>query len=117
MRHSKYFACLVLAGALAPVAATAATPLKILGLDDMSCTAWKATRNDPELRETYVQWVRGFLSGHNYGQPARQVAEVSRGTVAAFVDRHCAEKAASTVADAAMRMSDQYSGRNAPITR
>lgn len=117
MRHSKYTAGLLFAGALLPGLAGAATPLKILGLDDMSCVAWKSTSADPERRASYVQWVRGFLTGHNYANQAKQVAEVSTGTVAVFVDRYCTEKAAGTVTDAAMRMSDQYSGRNSPITR
>ena len=42
---------------------------------------------------------------------------MSTATVASFVDRYCAEHAAATVADAAMRMSDRFSGRNSPITR
>lgn len=94
-----------------------AAPLKMLELDDMRCTAWKATKPDPELREPYVQWVRGFLSGHNYANQSAQVSEVSRGTVEAFVDRFCNENAGKSVSEAAMRMSDRYSGRNAPIVR
>jgi hypothetical protein len=116
MRQSKLLASLLLAGALIPTSHISAAPLRLLGLDDMSCAAW-TRKNDPDLREPYVQWVRGFLSGHNYAIQSRQVAEVSTATVAMFVDRYCAEHAASTVADAAMRLSDQYSGRNSPITR
>lgn len=108
------FGLLLAAVGTAPVAAT---QVKVLGLDDMSCSAWKATKSDPERREPYLQWVRGFLSGHNYANPSAQVSEVSKGTVEVFVDRFCNENAAKTVADAGMRMSDRYSGRNAPITR
>lgn len=106
---------LVVSLALAPAASAAS--LKMLELDDMRCAAWKATKSDPELREPYVQWVRGFLSGHNYANQSAQVSEVSRGTVELFVDRFCNENAAKSVAEAAMRMSDRFSGRNAPITR
>jgi hypothetical protein len=116
MRHSKLFACLLLAGAFIPVSHMSAAPLKVLGLDDMSCAAWKK-KIDPELREPYIQWVRGFLSGHNYANQSKQVAEVSSATVMMFVDRYCEEHARATVTEAAMRMSDQYSGRNSPITR
>lgn len=101
-------------GAAPPVQAA---QLKMLELDDMRCAAWKATKSDPELREPYVQWVRGFLSGHNYANQSAQVSDVSRGTVEAFVDRFCNENAGKSVSEAAMRMSDRYSGRNAPITR
>ena len=121
MHHSKLYRGLLIivlnAGILAATPSAVGGPIKLLGLADMSCVAWKGTRNDPERREPYLQWVRGFLSGHNYANQARQVAEVSTGTVEAFVDRYCAEHAAATVPEAAMRMSDQYSGRNAAITR
>jgi ABC-type tungstate transport system permease subunit len=117
MHHWKNIACLSLFAALLPASQVAAAPVKLLGLNDMSCSAWKATGSDPEQRAPYVQWVRGFLSGHNYANQSKQVAEVSVGTVTVFIDRYCAERAAGTVADAAMRMSDQYSGRNSPITR
>lgn len=119
MHRSKLLIRLIglFAGGLLPVLQVSAAPLKVLGLDDMSCVAWKETASDPERRAAYVQWVRGFLSGHNYANQSKQVAEVSVATVAVFVDRYCSERAASNVADAAMRMSDRYSGRNSPITR
>ena len=87
-----------------------------MGLDDMSCAAWKQA-DDPYLREPYIQWVSGFLSGHNYANRSMQVGEVSSATVGNFIDRHCAVHSSSTVAEAAMQMSDQYSGRNSPIRR
>lgn len=117
MAQTKFIACLFLAGTLLSALPVVAAPIKVLGLNDMSCTAWKATKSDPERREPYLQWVRGFLSGHNYASQSQQVAEVSGGTVAVFVDRYCSEHAAATIANAAMQMSDQYSGRNSPITR
>ena len=116
MRQSKLYACLLLAGALMPGLCMSAAPLRLLGLEDMSCAAWKK-KSDPDLREPYVQWVRGFLSGHNYANQSKQVGEVSAATVATYVDRYCADHATDTVSEAAMRMSDQYSGRNAPIIR
>ena len=99
------------------VAQAAGPANKILGLSDMTCAAWAKTKSDPELRQPYLDWARGFLSGHNYGQPGKPVSVVSNGTISVFVDRHCAEKSLSTVDVALMRMSDEYSGRNAPITR
>lgn len=116
MQGSKFFTLCLLIALATPVSQASAAPLKILEMDDMSCAGWKK-RTDPELREPYVQWVRGFLSGHNYANQPNQVAVVSASTVATFVDRYCAEHASATVTEAAMRMSDRYSGRNAPITR
>lgn len=110
-------ACWILVGTLLSLPALSATPIKLLAPDDMSCGAWKATKGDPERREPYLQWVRGFLSGHNYVSQSRQVGEVSAAAVTLYVDRYCAEHAAANIATAAMRMSDEYSGRNGPITR
>jgi len=116
MHPTKSIIYLLLASTALPISPATATPLKLLGLDDMSCAAWKK-QTDPELREPYIQWVRGFLSGHNYANQSKQVGEVSKGTVVLFVDRYCAENSKASVGDAAMRMSDRYSGRNVPITR
>ena len=61
-----------------------------------------------------IRWTVPSLSLKAYSRPSAQVAEVSAGTVEVFVDRYCGEHAGATVAEAAMRMSDRYSGRNAP---
>jgi len=100
--------------ALSTASQSAAASLNLIGPDDMSCAAWKQA-DAPYLREPYVQWVSGFLSGHNYANRSMQVGKASSATVGKFVDRYCAEHSASTVAEAAMQMSDQYSGRNSPI--
>ena len=57
--------CVVVANPSAAFMSVVAAPLKLLEMDDMSCAGWKK-RTDPELREPHVQWVRGFLSSHNY---------------------------------------------------
>lgn len=97
--------------------ASAGAPLKLLGFDDMSCQIWLKSKDDAEQRKAYVAWVRGFLSGHNYANPGQQIAVVSSGTVELYVQRYCSEKPLGQFSDAAQRMSDQYSGRNAPITK
>lgn len=111
-----FFPVLLLLSGVA-AAQSAAPTVKLLPLDDMTCSRWIKTKAEPELRQATLDWGRGFLSGHNYGQPNKQVSVVSNGTIAVFIDRHCADKPTSTVDVALMRMSDQYSGRNAPITR
>ncbi|HMV04472.1 MAG TPA: hypothetical protein PKA30_02885 [Accumulibacter sp.] len=95
----------------------AAVPTKILGFEDMSCRAWVASRSDAEQRALYVAWLRGVLTGHNYANPSQQVATISPATVEQYVNRYCSEKPATQFSDAAFRLSDQFSGRNAPITK
>ena len=102
--------------ALAPASAGAA-PLKVLGFEDMSCQAWLKSKDDAEQRKAYVAWVRGFLSGHNYANQSQQISVVASATVELYVQRFCSEKPLGQFTDAALRMSDQYSGRNAPITK
>ncbi len=90
---------------------------KMLGFDDNSCEAWKASKEDPEQRKEYVSWARGFLSGHNYANQKQQISEVSRSTVEMYVERFCRDKPRAQFTEAVYRMSDQYSGRGSPITK
>ena len=104
------FAALITSGAIA-------APVKIVGFDDMSCRAWVKSKDDGELRATYLAWIRGALTGHNYANQSQQVSSISTGTVENFVDRYCVEKPLGEFSDAALRMSDKFSGRNVPISK
>ena len=104
------FAALIASGAVA-------APVKTVGFDDMSCRAWVKSKDDGELRTSYLAWIRGVLTGHNYANQGQQVSSMSSGTVENFVDRYCVEKPLGEFSDAALRMSDKFSGRNEPITK
>ncbi len=97
--------------------ALAAPPVKLLGLEEMSCKAWQQSRDDAEQRGRYLAWLRGFLSGHNYARQSQQVTDISNGTIAQYVDRYCSEKPLGAVNEAIARMSDAYSGRNEALVR
>ncbi len=94
-----------------------AAPVKIVGFDDMSCRAWVKSKEDAEQRRNYLAWIRGALTGHNYANQSQQVSAMSSGTVENFVDRYCVEKPLGEFSDAALRMSDKFSGRNEAITK
>jgi hypothetical protein len=94
-----------------------AASVKIIGFDDMSCRAWVKSKDDTEQRKAYLAWVRGVLTGHNYARQGQQVSAISNGTVENFVDRYCVEKPVGEFSDAAMRMSDLFSGRNEIIAK
>ncbi|HCZ17090.1 MAG TPA: HdeA/HdeB family chaperone [Accumulibacter sp.] len=98
-------------------AAAAEIPVKILGFDDMSCRAWAESTNDAEQRALYVVWVRGVLTGHNYANRSQQVSTISSGTVEQHITRYCKSQPRGDFSDAAFRLSDQFSGRNAAITK
>lgn len=94
-----------------------AAPVRIVGFDDMSCRAWVKSKEDVEQRKIYLAWIRGALTGHNYVNQSQQVSAMSSGTVENFVDRYCVEKPLGEFSDAALRMSDKFSGRNEAINK
>jgi hypothetical protein len=96
---------------------TNASPLKVLAFDDNSCEAWMASASDPDLRRAYVSWALGFLSGYNYANQKQQVTDVSSATVDGYVEHYCKSKSKALFTDAVYRMSDEYSGRAAPILK
>jgi hypothetical protein len=99
------------------VGSVQAAPVKMLGFDDMTCAAWFNSKNDGEQRASYLVWMRGVLTGHNYGQQKQQVSSVSSGTIEMFVDRYCKSNPKEDFSEAVFRLSDQFSGRNQPITK
>lgn len=104
--------------AMGAIASSAtAAPLKVLGFEDDSCASWVQSKDEPERRQEFVSWARGFLSGHNYANQRQQVSEVSNATVERYIEQFCRQKPQSPFTEAVYRMSDQYSGRNAPITK
>ena len=107
----------VLLLALLVATSAAAAPLKVVGFDDMSCRAWIESKDDKDQRQLFIAWIRGVLTGHNYANQKQQISDVSSGTVENFVDRYCASNPKGEFQDAALRMSDRFSGRNDPITK
>ena len=115
--HRPGLAALALGLSLLGNAHGAAPAVKLLGFEDMSCQAWKQSQNDPDQRAQYVVWMRGLLTGHNYARPSQQVSTISSGTIEQFVTRYCNEHSQDGFDDAIFRRSDQYSGRNGPVTK
>ena len=64
---------LVLAALLPAVASAQGQPVNIFWFEDASCTAWIKSSANKALRAQYEFWIRGFVSGHNYASPSRQV--------------------------------------------
>ena len=113
---NRMLSCSLLLAALAATSAIAA-PIKTVGFDDMSCRAWIKSKDDSEQRKVFLAWIRGVLTGHNYANQSQQVSSISTGTVENFIDRYCVEKPAGEFSEAALRMSDKFSGRNEPISK
>ena len=113
---NRMLSCSLLFAVLVATSAIAA-PIKTVGFDDMSCRAWVKSKDDGEQRKIYLAWIRGVLTGHNYANQSQQVSSISTGTVENFIDRYCVEKPAGEFSEAALRMSDKFSGRNEPISK
>ena len=113
---NRMLSCSLLFAVLVATSAIAA-PIKTVGFDDMSCRAWVKSKDDGEQRKIYLAWIRGVLTGHNYANQSQQVSSISTGTVENFIDRYCVEKPAGEFSEAALRMSDKFSGRNVPISK
>jgi hypothetical protein len=105
----------IVAAASLHLGLTPASAQNVLGFDDMSCAAWTVAKADPDQRAAQIAWMRGFLSGHNYALPRQQVSAISSGTIENYINRYCASNPKGSFADGAMRLSDQFSGRNQPI--
>lgn len=117
MNARKPLRLLLAAGVGLMMASASAASLNLLGFDDMSCAAWSKSKDDPEQRAAYVVWVRGFLSGHNYALPNQQVASFSSGSLELKLNQYCSRNPTGQLSDAAMRLSDELSGRNQPIRK
>lgn len=115
--HAAKLARPALIAAFAFVTVAPAAAQNILGFEDMSCAAWSQSKDDQDQRAAYVNWIRGFLTGHNYALPKQQVSTISSGTVENHINRYCMSNPKGTFSDGAMRLSDQFSGRNQPIRK
>ena len=113
---NRMLSCSLLLAVLVATSAIA-VPIKTVGFDDMSCRAWVKSKDDGEQRKIYLAWIRGVLTGHNYANQSQQVSSISTGTVENFIDRYCVEKPTGEFSEAALRMSDKFSGRNEPISK
>jgi hypothetical protein len=75
MKANSIIAALALAAApsLAATPAPAQSVNIIFTAENASCAAWTKSSGNSLLRAQYAVWARGFVSGHNYANPARQV--------------------------------------------
>ena len=117
MRFRRLLQTMAVLGAIFLGGPSIAAGLNVLGFDDMGCAAWIKSKDDPDLRASQIVWVRGFLTGHNYAAPNQQVSTISSGTVEMKVEQYCKRTPGGLFSDAAMRLSDELSGRNQPIRK
>ena len=98
--------------ALAPAfAAAQQQQINILVFEDSSCAAWSKSANNKLIRAHYESWIRGFVSGHNYANPSRQVptGKVPGGEqLYAYLDQYCLDNPNSSFVGGAIRLVEQF---------
>jgi hypothetical protein len=103
---------LVAAAALAAaLPAAAQQQINVFLFEDSSCAAWMKTAGNKPLRAEYEFWIRGFVSGHNYANPARQVptGKLPGGEqLYAYLDEYCHDNPNSSFVGGAFRLVEQY---------
>lgn len=87
-------------------------PVAVFSIRDTSCGSWIESSREAELRELYLFWMRGFVSGYNAGSNDRTVpleAMPNQETLALYIDKHCRENPLSPFFGAAFTLVKEIS--------
>lgn len=110
MRTIPTIAATVLASA-AVIAADPAPPINIIfSAENASCAAWTKAASNKLVRQQYEMWARGFVSGHNYANPAQQVkvgAFPGGEEFNQYFDQYCRDNPQHTFVAAAIQLVEQ----------
>jgi hypothetical protein len=79
----------------------------VFSFEDTSCGAWVRSQHQPQLRQIYLYWFRGFVSGSNFGSDTHQVpleAMPDFATLSLYIDKHCRENPLQPFVSAALSL-------------
>ncbi len=114
-----FFRAIALLATLLPALAAAQGPqVNIFTFEDASCAAWLKTSGNKLLRAQYEFWMRGFVSGHNYANPSRQVAigKFPGGdALYQYLDKYCHDNANSSFIAGAIHLVNDLREPVAPV--
>ncbi|HEY8026320.1 MAG TPA: hypothetical protein VIF60_17270 [Burkholderiaceae bacterium] len=88
----------------------------IHGFDKMSCQDWFGSEDHPTVRQQYIDWIRGVVTGYNYSNQNDQVSlgrMPSDFALGVFVDNYCHSSRATSVAGAAFALIAERRGSTA----
>lgn len=112
------FGAIALLACLLPLNAAAQTrQINIFTFEDASCGVWSKSADNKLLRAQYLFWIQGFVSGHNYANPGRQVRT---GTLPAsealyqFLDAYCKDNPSLSFVGAAITLVEDLRETVAP---
>jgi len=87
------------------------------GNEDASCNAWMKSAGNTAIRAYYDFWMRGFVSGHNYGNPALQVKDGAlpgSDALSRYLDEYCRDNPTLSFTGGAIRLVDELREPVAP---
>lgn len=85
----------------------------IHGFDKMSCDDWLGSESNADVRQQYIAWIRGVVTGFNYANPGDQVGAgrmPSDFGLTIFVDNYCHTQRNASVSAAAFALIAERRG-------
>ncbi len=79
--------------------------------ENASCATWSKYAGNRGIRQQYEFWVLGFVSGHNYANPGRQVPTGKlpvSDQLYGYLDEYCHDNPNSSVIGGAFRLIEQF---------
>ena len=96
---------------LPSIAAQPAPPINIIfSAENASCAAWTKSAGNRLVRAQYEFWARGFVSGHNYANPAHQVkvgAFPAGDELYQYFDQYCRDNPQHSFVEGVMHLVEQ----------
>lgn len=78
--------------------------------EDASCATWMKSASNKLIRAQYDFWVRGFASGHNFGNPSDQVkvgAFPASEELHRHLDQYCRDNPQASFMGGAIQLVEQ----------
>jgi hypothetical protein len=103
-------AAALLAISLPALGAAQGQQVNVFTFEDASCNAWTKSGGNKLLRAQYEFWVRGFVSGHNYANPSRQVkigTFPGSDALYQYLDQYCRDNPSLSFVGGAIRLVDE----------
>jgi len=88
--------------------------------EDDSCSAWMKSAGNKAVRAYYDFWMRGFVSGYNFGNPARQIkvgAFPGSNDLYQYLDRYCRDNPKLSFVGGAIELVAQLREASAPARK
>ena len=81
-------------------------------LGNKNCGDYLEDMKDPTSGEYYAVWTWGFLSAYNiYGTRPQVQGNVSKGTILAYLDKHCRNEPLSHVITGVSKLAKEWGER------